>query len=593
MRALAVSVQGRSGSLGFPERPPEGPRSAPARDASTGDAADFLELFSTLQHEASHLLGLSADQREMRMLTYLVRCHLKARLVTSSSLAGASGLSYGSAQRAITRMVAQGLIIRRSRTATGKSMSLHPAPDLLAVWHEFAYRANRRMRDALDGAKPSVVSPADYLRLVAPPSVLPEKVGLRGGVRLLSHADPTFAAIGRLKPQFEMILGATLRGRALSTDPLRAEIEDNARRAVSRHDLVAVDFSWFGDMASRGWLMPLDEPIHHPSVSDFHADALETVRWRGAAYGVPVTMSAETLVYRADLLEAAGVAVPRTIEETLLAARTLDDPRRGVSGIVWNGGRGAALGHTFMTTMAAFGRPLLDPRPTRDGFDAAGLDDGPAAPMFASPEARLTLDYLSELIPFSPRNVLEMTGFDSDEFYRKGRSALAYSHSPLGPRHELDPASPTFRRTGHAPLPTGARGTPIAPMRGRALAIPANLAPDRRAGALIALRALTSANANKLCLLNGGLASPRRSVNRDPEIRALSPLAATIDCMAASGLVRMWPRPPARGLHDIIAIAGEEIHDALTGSKSADAALHAAQSRAEAAIRAALGRSAR
>ena len=115
-----------------PEGPYESRDGDLVRNLANSDAGDFLELFEELQREAARLLSLSPGQREMRMITHLVRSHLAARLVTSSSLAAASGLSYGTAIRTITRMDERGLIVRRTRTSSGKSVSLHPSAELLA-----------------------------------------------------------------------------------------------------------------------------------------------------------------------------------------------------------------------------------------------------------------------------------------------------------------------------------------------------------------------------------------------------------------------------------------------------------------------------
>src|SRR5207244_4215531 len=99
-------------------------------------------------------------------------------------------------------------------------------------------------------------------------------------------------------------------------------------------------------------------------------------------------------------------------------------------------------------------------------------------------------------------------------------------HLPDDPRR-LRPAGrrpPAYRRTGYLPHPVGPKGRPIAPLGGYALTIPANIAAERIEPVWIALRALTSANTTKLYLANGSLASPRFSLSRDPEIRALSPM---------------------------------------------------------------------
>jgi hypothetical protein len=134
---------------------------------------------------------------------------------------------------------------------------------------------------------------------------------------------------------------------------------------------------------------------------------------------------------------------------------------------------------------------------------------------------------------------------------------------------EFNEKSPAYRRTGYAPHPTGQAGRAIAPLGGYALAIPANIAPERIASTWTALATLTSARSIKLYTMNGSLACPRRSVSGEPEVRALSPILSTIDEMASRGFLQMWPRPPAPDISDVITIAGEEVHDALSGRKSA------------------------
>ena len=61
---------------------------------------------------------------------------------------------------------------------------------------------------------------------------------------------------------------------------------------------------------------------------------------------------------------------------------------------------------------------------------------------------------------------------------------------------------------------------------------------------------------------------------------------AAIDQMARTGLLQMWPRPPIAELPRIVSIAGEEIHDMLTGVKTIAAALESAQARVDAMMRA-------
>ena len=570
---------------------PEGPYErgdVPSVDkkAIRDEQVRFVDFVAQIYDGAETLLGPTGSQREMRLILHLIASHFDGHLVTSSSLAAASGLSYGTALRTIEDLRERGLIVLRARTASGRSQSLHPSAGLLARWRNFAYRGDVLMRGTL--RKEAMPRPRRTVlpAVLPPPAVLETKLSLGRGLRVLVHADPTFMAMLNLKRQFEMILGTSIESRAHSIDRLRAELIVNAQRAVSLYDIVAVDLPWFGEMAEEGRLLPLDALIAASDFdqSDIYPDALASSAWRGVQYGVPIMVSGEILVYRTDLLAAAGLEPPRTVEQTLAVARALHNPRAGLAGIGWNGGRGTPLGHTFMMIMSAFGQPIIDLRATPDGFDAERIAPENMRPMFQSDAARQTAEYLMDLLAVSPPGILQMTWYDRARTYAQGRAAMAYSHSILAPIHETDNTSPAHRTTGYAPHPTGPGGRPIVPMGGYSLAIPANIAANRIGEVWRALQTFTTASAAKLYLANGSLASPRTSVSRDPEVAALLPLISVVDDMARRGYLRMWPRPPVPGIADLIAIAGEEIHDMLAGTKTSREALTTAQNRAAALL---------
>ena len=162
---------------------------------------------------------------------------------------------------------------------------------------------------------------------------------------------------------------------------------------------------------------------------------------------------------------------------------------------------------------------------------------------------------------------------------------MAYCATLLAPLFELDKSSPAWKKTEYLPLPFGPKGRPIAPLGGYALAIPSNIAPERIDPIWTALQSLTSAHTVKLYIENGSLVSPRFSVSLDPEVQQISPLISIVDEMARCGVLQMLPRPPVPGISDVIAIVGEEMHDALRGDKSISDALANSQNRADALMR--------
>jgi len=98
-------------------------------------------------------------------------------------------------------------------------------------------------------------------------------------------------------------------------------------------------------MIANGWLYDISELIDDPEMAadDFFASTLSLYKNDDAYFGVPLVTEREILYYRTDLLEAAGVAVPTTLEELKAAAEALTDPDEGVYGIVARGLTAAAV----------------------------------------------------------------------------------------------------------------------------------------------------------------------------------------------------------------------------------------------------------
>jgi multiple sugar transport system substrate-binding protein len=236
--------------------------------------------------------------------------------------------------------------------------------------------------------------------------------------------------------------------------------------------------------------------------------------------------------------------------------------------------------------MGAFGQPVINLRRTTDGFDAEDPQGERMRPMFLSDAARGTAEYLMELLDYSPPSILSMSWYERAVAYASGTVGLAYCYTLLAPLFELDPRSPAHGNTDYLPHPVGPHGRPVAPVGGYALAMPANLSPDRVMATWAAIRSLTSPSAAKLYISNGSVVSPRYSVSSDPDVRAVSPIIPAVDAMARKGCLQIWPRPPVPEISEIIAIVGEEMHAMLRCQKSIDDALVAAQNRSDALMRA-------
>ncbi len=573
---------------------PSGPKGSGPTGTKRGDAnsVGILDFLTAFGNEVEGALEVSDPNPHLNMALELIRDHLAGKAITATSLTAASGVPYATARRKLDDMLKAGLIEQRPRTKSGKSFSLHPTAKLLDNWAHFSDRVKRL---ALQHLPSGTARREDYYfggsylpsQAITPPQVLPEPLNLSGGLRILVHGDPTFMVMENLKRQFEQIIGTNISQRAFSIDRLREEALRNAERAVSRYDIIAVDLPWIGEFAEAGVLSRLDSvmDLQRLDPADFHTAGWQAAHWGAHPYGVPSQTTPELLFYRTDWFADAGLEPPASTAAVLDAARELHKPSRGRYGIAWNAARGTALGHQFLMTCADFGQPILNLDPIAGGFQANTAGRADLVPTIDTPLALDAAEYLMNLLDFSPPDILSMSWYERVRPYAAGKIAMAYGYTLLAPYFERDPSSPAAGNTGYLPHPAGPKGSPVAPVGGYVMGIPANIAPERRAAAAEALIAFTSPGAQKLYVLNGSRTAPRYSVGSDPEVRRISTIFEAVDAMSLRDELQFWPRPPIPQITEIIGICGQEMHDMLRGVVSPREALRKAQRRADQIMR--------
>jgi multiple sugar transport system substrate-binding protein len=564
----------------------KGQLTSPHANSEVLQTISFLEKFGD---ELEGSIALFAPNPVVRMALHLVRAHLEGKVVTPTSLIGASHVPYATANRRIKDMIEAGLIEQRPRTKTGRTFSLHPSETLLEQWLQFSDRTRRLAEAHFVGTQSK--ADRDYFfggsymsaQAIPPLQVLPQPLALPGGIRVLVHGDPTFMVMENLKRHFEQVIGTEIHQRAFSIDRLREEAIRNAERSASRYDILAFDLPWVGEFAERKILMPLDEAMDVARLdpADFHTAGWKAAHWGGRPYGVPAQTTPELLFYRKDLFAAAGLEPPATTDRLLEAARHFHDPKRGRYGIAWNAARGTALGHTVLMTMADFGQPVLDLPKIAGGFDADSLADGGYRPTFDTERGLQAAEYLKELLYYSPPDILSMSWYERVRPYASGKVAIAYGYTLLAPYFELDESSPAYGQTGFLPHPAGQDAQPVATVGGYAMGIPANLPEERIQAAVEALIVFTSPEAQKLYIQNGSRTNPRYSVASDPDVRNASTLFEAVDEMSWRDELQFWPRPPVPEICDIFKICGEEFHDMLRGVLTPRQAVQRTQARVD------------
>ncbi len=77
-----------------------------------------------------------------------------------------------------------------------------------------------------------------------------------------------------------------------------------------------------------GWSAPLDDFIAQTGfdLDDFLPATTAAMNWEGVQYGIPFLAESTQMLYRADKLDAAGVAIPNTFEELEAVLEAIHDP---------------------------------------------------------------------------------------------------------------------------------------------------------------------------------------------------------------------------------------------------------------------------
>jgi multiple sugar transport system substrate-binding protein len=90
-------------------------------------------------------------------------------------------------------------------------------------------------------------------------------------------------------------------------------------------DLLPVFTNMLAPLIDAGVLAPLDDCIAHSSYKDRLLPSISYARKDGKTYGIPLTMSPQSLIYNKKLLDAAGVGVPTTLDEFYAAAKAVKE----------------------------------------------------------------------------------------------------------------------------------------------------------------------------------------------------------------------------------------------------------------------------
>ena len=382
--------------------------------------------------------------------------------------------------------------------------------------------------------------------------------------------DPFERAIARQFADFLRTSGveAELDAVPMDLNPLHEAAIATRGLADGTWDIAFMATDWLAEAQAAGLLEDLAPHMERAPIPDFPqawSPSLTTMqRFDGGYWGMPYHDGPECLVYRRDLLEAAGIPVPTTWEDYHAAARALHRPDRDQYGTV------LALypdGHNSFYDFCIHiwsrgGEP----------FDAAGRPD------FTSPTAHAALDFLRTLAAdegaVAP-GARDLDSVKSGLLFAEGKVALMANWFGFAAYGDTAADSKVKGLIDVAPLPAGPGGRSVSLNVFWVLAIGSG--SRNKVLAWDFLRHCATAPMDKLTTTEGAI-GVRKSTWSDSEVNAAIPYYHRLDWLHAHA--RELPLTP--GLAEISHIVDDMLTAAVTGCRPTPELLAEAQARAEA-----------
>jgi multiple sugar transport system substrate-binding protein len=376
--------------------------------------------------------------------------------------------------------------------------------------------------------------------------------------------------------QFEEFVATTGADAHVSIEPM--DLNPLHEALVGRRELLSAAWDiaflptdWIAEAQSLGLVEDLRPWLERRPIADFPAAWSPSLTglqsFAGGFWGMPYHDGPQCLIYRKDLLAAAGIDVPTTWDAFHAAARRLHDPSRGRYGTV------LALFPDSHNGFYDFCIHLW----TRGGapFDAQGR------PQLETPTAVAALDYLrtlaSDTTAVAP-NLREIDSVKSGVLFCDGKVALMANWFGFAAFGESWPESKVAGRIDVAPLPAGPGGESVSLNVFWMLAMAKGSAHKPLAWDF--MRHCATPAMDKLTTTEGGI-GVRRSTWVDGEVNARVPYYHKLDMLHA--------RAKALPVHPRLSAIAHAVDDmmgvAVTTDRPSAALLAEAQAKIEAILR--------
>lgn len=252
--------------------------------------------------------------------------------------------------------------------------------------------------------------------------------------------DPWTAAQVKAAEAWNKATGGNLTIEAMPYENLHDK--QGLEMANGTYDIIYVHPGWFGEYASAGALLPIDDYLANAKMNpagfskdSFLPSVLAQGAYDGKQYCMPDFVSTVVVAYRKDLFQAAGLSEPKTLDDVLAAAKALN--KDGVAGITLPGKATGATADVLGSLVTAYGSWWYD----KDGKPS--LDKAAAAK---------AIQFYVDAAKFAPKGILNFHFDEVATAAAQGQAAIAISTTPSLSWVEDSSRSKTVGQWAYVPL---------------------------------------------------------------------------------------------------------------------------------------------
>ena len=379
--------------------------------------------------------------------------------------------------------------------------------------------------------------------------------------------------------------GITLNWVTLEENVLRQKVTTDIATKGGQFDVLTIGTYEVPIWGKKGWLVPLDNLGADYDVDDLLPAIRAGLTIEGKLYAAPFYGESSMVMYRKDLMDKAGLKMPNAPTWNFIreAADKMTDKANGVYGVCLRGKAGWGENMAFLTA-------------TSNSFGASWFDEK-WNPQFNTPEWKATLDYYLALMKADGPPGASSNGFNENlALFNAGKCGM-WIDATVAASFVTGKDSTVADKVGFALAPDNGLGKRGNWLWAWSLAVPAGSAKTADAEKFIAWA--TSKHYTELVASKEGWANvppgTRTSLYTNPEYLKAAPFAQmTLDSINAADPLHPTVKPvPYTGIQfvaipefqGIATDVGQDFSAALAGTKTADAALAAAQASTEAAMK--------